>query len=82
MLLQLFAQGSGLGISSILALAAIKCVTKAIGSNHPNYLRFTENLTWQHNAVLAVEQMLTTCGGWQDQIGAGEEHRKRLLSLE
>jgi hypothetical protein len=30
------------------------------------------DMTRDLNAVLAIEQMLTTGGGWQDQIGAGE----------
>ena len=73
-------QGSGLGISSILALAAFKCVRRLL-SQCDAHLRptamgedsapFPTVLSRDLNAVLAIEQMLTTCGGWQDQIGAG-----------
>ena len=77
----LFAKGSGLGISSILALGAISCVTSVLGSIHPKYKEITADLQWRHNAVLAVEQMLTTCGGWQDQIGAGVFVTIRMVNI-
>ncbi|CAD6198729.1 unnamed protein product [Caenorhabditis auriculariae] len=48
--------GSGLGTSSILAAAIIKALGCLAGVNVAE-------------EVLAVEQLLTTGGGWQDQIG-------------
>ncbi|MEX1118000.1 MAG: bifunctional fucokinase/fucose-1-phosphate guanylyltransferase [Terrimicrobiaceae bacterium] len=55
-------KGSGLGTSSILAATLLGAVSNACG------------LGWDHSAIvkltLAVEQMLTTGGGWQDQAGA------------
>jgi len=54
-------QGSGLGSSSILAGAAIKAIFTAYG-------RDIDDLSIIH-AVQNVEQMLTTGGGWQDQVG-------------
>ncbi len=54
-------QGSGLGTSSILAGAVVAaCWTSAAVS----YTR--SDLV---HAVLVVEQLLTTGGGWQDQVG-------------
>jgi len=54
-------QGSGLGSSSILAGVAIKAVVTAFG-------RDMDDSSILH-AVQNVEQMLTTGGGWQDQVG-------------
>ena len=60
----LLPRGSGMGTSSILAgciLAALaKCVGLDIGIDDDH--RFT-------HVVLMLEQLLTTGGGWQDQIG-------------
>ena len=53
--------GSGLGTSSILAGALVAAVGLASGRDYA-----PEALT---HAVLQVEQMLTTGGGWQDQAG-------------
>ena len=53
--------GSGLGTSSILAGALVCCVGRAMGNAYS-----AASLT---HAVLQVEQMLTTGGGWQDQAG-------------
>jgi fucokinase len=54
-------QGSGLGTSSILAGAVVAaCWTAAAAP----YTR--SDLV---HAVLVVEQLLTTGGGWQDQVG-------------
>jgi galactokinase/mevalonate kinase-like predicted kinase len=54
-------QGSGLGTSSILSAALLAALSRLCG------------LGWDDRAVvsrvLALEQMLTTGGGWQDQIG-------------
>jgi galactokinase/mevalonate kinase-like predicted kinase len=55
-------KGSGLGTSSILGATLLGALSEACG------------LGWDHAAIvkltLAIEQMLTTGGGWQDQAGA------------
>ncbi|XP_010642732.1 L-fucose kinase isoform X4 [Fukomys damarensis] len=53
--------GSGLGTSSILAGAALAALQRAAGR-----AMGTEALI---HAVLHLEQVLTTGGGWQDQVG-------------
>jgi len=54
-------KGSGLGTSSILASTLLGTLSDACG------------LGWDRGALvsltMALEQMLTTCGGWQDQVG-------------
>jgi len=54
-------KGSGLGTSSILAGALLGALSDACG------------LQWDRSELIplsmAVEQMLGTCGGWQDQVG-------------
>ncbi|MFP4443149.1 MAG: L-fucokinase [Spirochaetia bacterium] len=54
-------KGSGLGTSSILAAAILAGLHRFFGRFVPR-----EEL---YRQVLQVEQMLTTGGGWQDQIG-------------
>ncbi|KAI6652050.1 L-fucose kinase [Oopsacas minuta] len=54
-------QGSGLGTSSILAGAILAGLWRLTGVMH-------DNLSLSH-AVLHLEQLLTTGGGWQDQCG-------------
>lgn len=54
-------QGSGLGTSSILSAACVKCVFEFMGIEH------TEDDLYSH--VLAMEQIMSTGGGWQDQVG-------------
>ena len=54
-------QGSGLGTSSILAGAVLKVLFAAIGVEMD-----ARSLVY---GVLMLEQMLTTGGGWQDQVG-------------
>ena len=53
--------GSGLGTSSILAGTVLAALGKAMGR--------TYSPTSLCHLVLIVEQMLTTGGGWQDQVG-------------
>ena len=53
--------GSGLGTSSILAAALLRALCVAAGRPYSD-----SSLT---HAVLKLEQMLTTGGGWQDQVG-------------
>ena len=54
-------KGSGLGTSSILAGAAIKGIYEFLG------LDYTSNAI--SNVVLGMEQIMSTGGGWQDQVG-------------
>lgn len=55
-------KGSGLGTSSILGATLLAALNRALG------------LGWDqldlYHKVLAMEQLLTTGGGWQDQAGA------------
>jgi fucokinase len=53
--------GSGLGTSSILAAAVLAALAGAAGAQY-------ERAALCH-MVLKLEQMLTTGGGWQDQVG-------------
>ncbi|XP_076049202.1 L-fucose kinase-like isoform X2 [Oratosquilla oratoria] len=54
-------QGSGLGTSSILAGGLVGAVATLLGySPKPHHLI---------HSTLIVEQLLTTSGGWQDQVG-------------
>ena len=55
-------QGSGMGTSSILAGAMLHAMAKACGMPYAN------DASLMH-AVLVLEQLLTTGGGWQDQVG-------------
>ena len=54
-------KGSGLGTSSILSAACVKAVFEFMGIAH------TEDDLYSH--VLAMEQIMSTGGGWQDQVG-------------
>ena len=54
-------KGSGLGTSSILSAACVKCVFEFMGIEH------TQEDLYSH--VLAMEQIMSTGGGWQDQVG-------------
>jgi fucokinase len=54
-------KGSGLGASSILSGALMAALLSAAGIGYD-----TDSLI---HAVLHLEQMLTTGGGWQDQVG-------------
>lgn len=53
--------GSGLGTSSILGSAVISSLARTFG------LPLTQNELY--NRTLYMEQLMTTGGGWQDQIG-------------
>jgi galactokinase/mevalonate kinase-like predicted kinase len=61
-LLSAVPKGSGLGTSSILSATVLAALGELCG------------LSWDRNVLfsrtLALEQMLTTGGGWQDQAGA------------
>lgn len=54
-------KGSGLGTSSILAAACVKAIFEFLGQS-----LLDSDL---YNIVLCIEQIMTTGGGWQDQVG-------------
>jgi len=54
-------KGSGLGTSSILSGACVKAIFDFMG------IGYTENELYSH--VLCMEQIMSTGGGWQDQVG-------------
>lgn len=54
-------RGSGLGTSSILAAACIRALADFFGVSVPDQTVFS--------AVLCMEQLMSTGGGWQDQAG-------------
>ncbi len=54
-------KGSGLGTSSILSAACVKAIFEFMGITH------TEDDLYSY--VLAMEQIMSTGGGWQDQVG-------------
>lgn len=54
-------KGSGLGTSSILAAACVKGIFEFIGKD------ISENELYSR--VLCMEQIMSTGGGWQDQVG-------------
>ncbi|MDA1045165.1 MAG: bifunctional fucokinase/fucose-1-phosphate guanylyltransferase, partial [Verrucomicrobia bacterium] len=66
-------KGSGLGTSSILAATVLGAVSELCG------------LGWNKKAIsnrtLVLEQLLTSGGGWQDQIG-GTEGGLKLIETE
>jgi fucokinase len=65
-------RGSGLGTSSILAGAILKALANVLGQTPSDELLYDE--------ALCVEQMITTGGGWQDQIGGLAPGIKLLTS--
>ena len=66
-------KGSGLGTSSILGWALLAALHRALGVRSSAQELFA--------AVLRMEQMLTTGGGWQDQVG-GATPGIKLLATE
>lgn len=54
-------KGSGLGTSSILSAACIKALFEFVG------IEFNNSDLYQQ--VLCMEQIMSTGGGWQDQVG-------------
>jgi len=54
-------KGSGLGTSSILAAACVKAIFEFFG------IEYTSDSLYAH--VLCMEQIMSTGGGWQDQVG-------------
>ncbi len=64
--------GSGLGTSSILAATVLASLS--------NFCSLAWDTSEICNRVLALEQLLTTCGGWQDQYGGVLQGLKLLQS--
>ncbi len=65
-------KGSGLGTSSILSATCVKAVFEFMGIDHTN-----EDLC---SHVLCMEQIMSTGGGWQDQVGGITDGIKYLTS--
>ena len=66
-------KGSGLGTSSILSAACVKAVFDFMG------IPYTEDDLYSH--VLAMEQIMSTGGGWQDQVGGITLGLKYITSM-
>lgn len=65
-------KGSGLGTSSILAAACIKALFEFLG------IEYSEEELYSH--VLCMEQIMSTGGGWQDQVGGVTDGIKYITS--
>ncbi len=65
-------KGSGLGTSSILAAACVKALFEFMGIAHD------EDDLYSH--VLCMEQIMSTGGGWQDQVGGVTDGIKFISS--
>ena len=65
-------KGSGLGTSSILSAAAVKAMLEFTGGET------TEDKLYA--TVLAMEQIMSTGGGWQDQVGGVTNGIKYITS--
>ena len=66
-------KGSGLGTTSILALACTKAIYEFFGINYDKNDLYLD--------VLADVQMMTIGGGWQDQVGGGT-HGINIISTQ
>lgn len=66
-------KGSGLGTSSILSAACVKAVFEFMG------IEYNEGDLYDH--VLAMEQIMSTGGGWQDQVGGMTPGVKYITSV-
>lgn len=65
-------KGSGLGTSSILAAACVKAILTFLG------IDYTEDDLY--STVLCMEQIMSTGGGWQDQVGGVTDGIKYISS--
>ncbi len=65
-------KGSGLGTSSIMGAVLLAVIGRAMGREYTQRELFYE--------VLQLEQLLTTGGGWQDQIGGVVGGCKRIAT--
>ena len=63
--------GSGLGTSSILGSAIIACLSRMLGQEltQEDSSPLIKGVRGLFNRTLYMEQLMTTGGGWQDQIG-------------
>lgn len=66
-------KGSGLGTSSILAGACVKALFEFVG------IDYTEEDLYSHVSVM--EQIMSTGGGWQDQVGGLSEGVKYISTM-
>lgn len=66
-------KGSGLGTSSILSAACVKALFEFMGIEH------NEDDLYQH--VLVMEQIMSTGGGWQDQVGGVTSGIKYITTM-
>lgn len=66
-------KGSGLGTSSILSAACVKAIFEFMGITHE------EDHLYSH--VLVMEQIMSTGGGWQDQVGGLSKGIKYITSM-
>lgn len=66
-------KGSGLGTSSILAAACVKALLEFMGVVH--------NEDDLYRQVLLMEQIMSTGGGWQDQVGGVTTGIKYITSM-
>lgn len=65
-------KGSGLGTSSILAAACVKAIFQFLGMEASE-----DDL---YSTVLCMEQIMSTGGGWQDQVGGVTDGIKMITS--
>ena len=65
-------KGSGLGTSSILAAGCVKALFEFFG------VSYTEDDLYSH--ALCMEQIMSTGGGWQDQVGGVTDGIKYITS--
>lgn len=65
-------KGSGLGTSSILAAACVKAIFEFLGQEASE-----DDL---YSTVLCMEQIMSTGGGWQDQVGGVTDGIKFITS--
>ena len=65
-------KGSGLGTSSILAAACVKAILTFLD------IPYTEETLYER--VLCMEQIMSTGGGWQDQVGGVTDGIKYISS--
>lgn len=66
-------KGSGLGTSSILAAACVKALLKFLSAE------YTKDELYE--LVLKMEQLMSTGGGWQDQVGGLTKGIKYITSV-
>ncbi len=65
-------KGSGLGTSSILSAACVQAILGFMG------IEYSQNEIY--SKVLCMEQIMSTGGGWQDQVGGATEGIKLITS--